>query len=271
MRIKQINRRLDKVRGQREQGRQSRRKATVPTVSLVGYTNAGKSTLFNCLTQARVYAAGKLFATLDPTLRKLALPGGLDLVLVDTVGFIRDLPHELVEAFRATLEETRDASLLLHVIDSADEGWRQRVRDVEAVLASIGAHEVPQILVFNKQDVIGGEPKIERLESGRVTRVWLSSKTGEGIELLQESLQVYFGRDRVHGWVKLPPRLGRMRAQLFHHRAVVTDQQAPDGDWLMEIDMDRRAWQALSRREKLPANTLVCQPQDCLAGMARAQ
>jgi GTP-binding protein HflX len=188
-RIKQLNKRLEKVRKQRDQSRRSRRRAEVFNVSLVGYTNAGKSTLFNHLTGADVYADDRLFATLDPTLRRLNLPGGEPIVLADTVGFIRHLPHDLVAAFRSTLEETREASLLLHVLDASHERRHDNIGQVNNVLTEIGADEVPQIEVFNKIDQVPAtSPKLERDAEGRPVRVWLSARTGEGVDLLLRAL-----------------------------------------------------------------------------------
>lgn len=192
-RIRQLHKRLGRVRKQRDQSRRSRHKAQVPTVSLVGYTNAGKSTLFNRLTAARVLADSRLFATLDPTLRRLRLGMSQPLVLADTVGFIRNLPHSLVEAFRSTLEETRDAALLLHVVDAFSEEHLDLMAQVNKVLHTIGAENVPQLEVYNKIDQMEGyKPRLEREASGRVRRVWLSAINGEGIDLLRQALAEYF-------------------------------------------------------------------------------
>ncbi|ABA59042.1 ribosome rescue GTPase HflX [Nitrosococcus oceani] len=196
-RIRQLRKRLERVRKQRDQGRRSRHKARVPTVSLVGYTNAGKSTLFNRLTAARVLVDDRLFATLDPTLRRLRLALTQPLILADTVGFIRNLPHDLVEAFRSTLEETRDAALLLHVIDASSEGRCDLIAQVNKVLQTIGAEGVPQLEVYNKIDRVEGcQPRLERDASGRVHRVWLSATSGEGLELLRQALAEYFPAKR---------------------------------------------------------------------------
>ncbi|MFZ1860024.1 MAG: ribosome rescue GTPase HflX, partial [Candidatus Competibacter sp.] len=184
-RIRQIRLRLERVERQREQGRRARRKADLPTVSVVGYTNAGKSTLFNALTQAEVYAADQLFATLDPTLRRLDLPGAEPVVLADTVGFISHLPHDLVAAFRSTLRETCEASLLLHVIDASHPDRSAVIAQVETVLDEIGARAVPCLKVFNKIDLSGEPPRLERNSGGQAEAVWLSAATGAGAELLK--------------------------------------------------------------------------------------
>jgi GTP-binding protein HflX len=188
-RIKHITKRLEKVRQQRAQGRRARVRSRLPAISLVGYTNTGKSTLFNKLTGSKVYVANQPFATLDPTLRRTYLPNGEFAVLADTVGFIRQLPHDLVEAFSATLEETRDADLLLHVIDAQSNMKEEQVKEVNAVLTEIEAQQVPQLLVYNKIDLIDDcEPRIERMLNGYPRRVWVSAVTGAGIDLLQQAI-----------------------------------------------------------------------------------
>ena len=188
-RIKSLKKRLSKVRSQREQGRRSRQRADVPVVSLVGYTNMGKSTLFNRMTSADVYADDRLFATLDPTLRRLKLMNTQGLVMADTVGFIRKLPHDLVESFSSTLEETRSAALLLHIVDAGSSEREQLLEHVNEVLNKIDADEVPQVIVCTKIDKTDGhEARIDRDEDGRIWRVWLSAQTGEGIDLLRQVL-----------------------------------------------------------------------------------
>ncbi len=248
-RIKVIRRRLDKVRRQRELRRRSRRRARLETVSLVGYTNAGKSTLFNRLTGADVYQADQLFATLDPTLRRVDLPPLGGLILADTVGFIRHLPHRLVAAFRATLEETVEAGLLLHVIDASDEESAGQAEQVNSVLAEIGAETVPQIEIHNKIDRLAGrEPRIDRAEDGRPLRIWLSARTGDGIELLREVLREYLsGRWRGDGGrsgsraayrLRLAPTAGRLHAQLHAWDIVRSESTDERGDWLVDVEAD---------------------------------
>jgi GTPase len=188
LRVKALKERLTRLERQRKVRRRARERRAVLSVSLVGYTNAGKSTLFNALTKAGSYAADQLFATLDTTSRRLYLPEAGNIVLSDTVGFIRDLPHSLVVSFHATLEETASADLLLHVVDSASEDRERQVEAVDAVLKEIGAGDVPQIVVWNKIDATRAEPRVERDDYGRIRRVFLSARTGQGLDLLRQAL-----------------------------------------------------------------------------------
>ncbi|HEY0722057.1 MAG TPA: ribosome rescue GTPase HflX [Gammaproteobacteria bacterium] len=237
-RIKTLNRRLEKVLLQREQGRKARLRAEIPTVSLVGYTNAGKSTLFNRLTSEGVYAADQLFATLDPTLRRLRLPSGNGCIVADTVGFIRHLPHDLVAAFRATLQESRQADLLLHVIDASDPERDAKRHQVNEVLMEIGAAEVQQIEVFNKIDLVeDAQPQLIRDEQGQVIRVHLSAVSGAGIQLLLDALASSLQGETLHQQLRLPPQAGRLRARFYEMGAVVSESLDNNGDWLMEIDI----------------------------------
>ena len=258
-RIKQINKKLKKVRSQREGQRSARNKSSILTASLVGYTNTGKSTLFNSLTGAGVYAANQLFATLDPTLRRVYLPEGGKVILADTVGFIRHLPHSLVAAFRATLEETKDADVLIHVVDAHDEFRHERIQQVNEVLKEIGAESLPQIEVYNKIDLIPGrEARIDRDESGKVRRVWVSAVTGDGMPLLKEALaeisaQMYSWRqdvDTQHNWplseteqnlkatrhIVLPMKFQSLIDRLVHQGIVLDEQRTESGDWMIEVD-----------------------------------
>jgi len=207
-------------------------------VALVGYTNAGKSTLFNRLTRAEAYAADQLFATLDPTVRRLHLAPGLETALADTVGFVRDLPHELVAAFRSTLQEAREADLLLHVIDAADPERNDRVAQVNEVLASIGAQDVPQVAVYNKIDRTGEPPHVESGADGRVDRVWVSAHSGAGVDLLLEALHERLGADLCRCRLRIPPSAGRARARLYDAGAVIAQRQLDDG--VLEVDVSLR-------------------------------
>ncbi len=239
VRIKSINRRLAKVAQQRDLGRKARRRAELPLVSLVGYTNAGKSTLFKHLTNADVFVADQLFATLDSTLRRVTLPDKSALILADTVGFIQQLPHDLVAAFRATLEETRQATLLLHVVDASDSDERQlRIEQVNQILTDIGAAEIPQVLVYNKIDLLDDcEARCEYDSDGRVTKIWLSAVSGMGIDLLYEVLLKQLSQERIQCCVRVPTEAGDLRAYLFANTRILHEEYAENGDSLLEIEM----------------------------------
>ncbi|CAN5302070.1 GTPase HflX [soil metagenome] len=243
-RIRHLETRLDKLRAQRGRRRRNRQKADVPVVSLVGYTNAGKSTLFNQLTGAGVHAADQLFATLDPTLRRLALPNGTHAVLVDTVGFIKDLPHELVAAFRATLEETREADLILHVIDANDEHREERLAEVEKVLVAIGADRVPQIRVFNKIDCLNLEGGAEGRASERVR---VSALTGAGVDALLLALADRLHGDTVRGVLSLDAAAGRVRSELYSRGAVRRETARSDGGWDIDLEISGSLFRQVCR------------------------
>jgi GTPase len=238
-RVKALEARLEKVELQRHQSRRRRERGQLPVVTLVGYTNAGKSTLFNAVTGAGVYAADQLFATLDPTLRKLEGLASGPAILADTVGFVRDLPHDLVAAFRSTLSEVRDADVLLHVIDASDPDRDLRFDQVNEVLAEIGAADVPQVIVYNKIDLVEGAlPRRERTDAGTTEQVWVSAMSGAGIPLLREALASVLGAERWHGSLHLPMDAGRLRARLFA-AGVVQAETMDDGGWHLDIDAPR--------------------------------
>ncbi|WP_309045194.1 ribosome rescue GTPase HflX [Marinobacter sediminicola] len=248
-RMKSIYKRLEKVRKQRNQGRRARKRADIPTVSLVGYTNAGKSTLFNRITTSTVYAADKLFATLDPTIRRLELPDIGPVVMADTVGFIRHLPHKLVEAFRATLEETTEATILLHVVDSHDSRRDENIEQVEGVLAEIGADEIPVLQVFNKIDLLDNfVPRVERNEDGVPVRAWVSAVTGEGLEGLYDAIVERLAEDVVHHFVLLGPADGKLRALLHEAGSVLSEDHRETGDTVLEVRLQYRDWMQLLSR-----------------------
>lgn len=237
-RIATLKRHLEAVRARRSQNRQARTRNNIPMVSIVGYTNAGKSTLFNAVTGDATFASSQLFATLDTTVRKLELPAGEPALLADTVGFIRDLPHDLIAAFRATLEEAREANLLLHVTDSADPERLSRIQQVEDVLHEIGAAEVPRLQVFNKIDLREGEqPRIERDETGRPARVFVSARSGQGLDLLREAIAQLLRPDMAEHELVLPPTAARLRAQLFAHKAVRAETLDDAGAFHLRVAM----------------------------------
>lgn len=256
-RIKSIQARLEKVRSQREQGRRGRTRSATPTVSLVGYTNAGKSTLFNTLTRAGVYAANQLFATLDPTMRRIELPDTGAVVLADTVGFIRHLPHQLVESFRSTLEEAANADLLLHVIDAASDERPEQIAQVEEVLGEIGAAEVPRIEVFNKIDLFDGEPRIERDEQGRAIRVWISAMAGSGLDLLQQALDEQLASEQFTARLVLEPSQARVRARLFALHAITGEQIDEQGRHHLQVRLAHKDWRRLLAAEQLDETQLL--------------
>ena len=250
-RIRSLGERLARVARQRRTAGKMRRKVEIPTVSLVGYTNAGKSTLFNRLTSAGVLVADQLFATLDPTLRRVRLPDGTMIILADTVGFIRDLPHELVAAFRSTLEETSDSHLILHVIDSSDPVHQERIQDVLKVLGEIGADQTPRIQVYNKTDILGAQPRVDRDATGLPARVWLSSQTGDGVSSLLEVIAEHLHVAFVQCTVELDAAEARLRASFYAMGAVVGERLRDAGGWELDLRIGRRDYEDLSRREHL--------------------
>jgi GTP-binding protein HflX len=237
-RIKSLRTRLEKVRKRRAERRKARRKVPVATVSLVGYTNAGKSSIFNVLTDAGVYQADQLFATLDPTMRRLDLPKAGHVILADTVGFISHLPHSLVEAFHSTLEEVSDASLLLHVVDHSSQQRQENIEQVEEVLKEIDASDIPVILVNNKIDLSGREPGLERNADGIITRVWVSARTGKGMDLLVQAIDEHFSRMRFRQTITIPVEAGGLRGKIFQRFSVLNEEMDEAGNWSMVIEGD---------------------------------
>ena len=234
-RIKNLHKRLDKVSAQRNLRRKSRKKVPIPTVSLVGYTNAGKSSLFNSLTSANVYAEDQLFATLDTTMRRLEIEHYGPIVLSDTVGFIQDLPHSLVQAFHSTLEEVTNAQLLLHVVDCAASEREIRIDEVNAVLKEINADEIPTITVFNKLDLTDKSAKRLMQADGQNERVWVSAHTGEGLDLLLLAIQEQLSRDFQTFHLSLPPKAAQLRAKLFAKELILHETITEQGDFSLRL------------------------------------
>jgi GTPase len=242
-RVKTLTARLETIKQQRETGRQQRAEIPVPSLALVGYTNAGKSTLFRALTGADAYVADQLFATLDPTVRKIMLPGHTPVVVADTVGFIRELPHELVAAFQSTLTEAREATLLLHVVDVSDPRRDEHIDEVNRVLTEIGAGDLPQILVFNKIDRIDTPARVERDETGKVTHVWLSAARSDGLDGLLQSVAERLARVARRATLRLPVSAGELRARLYAADLVLAERISDEGAF--EIDTELSEFELL--------------------------
>lgn len=267
-RIKALNERLETVDTRRAMNRRNRERAETPTVALVGYTNAGKSTLFNALTDAGVYVRDQLFATLDPTVRRLDLDEGEHVVLADTVGFVRDLPHELVAAFKSTLQETREADLILHLIDASDPNRWQRVRQVNSVLKQLDAAEVPQIRVYNKIDKLDRRPRVANNRQGAGRAVWLSAVTGEGLPMLKTAIANRLRQEKTRRTIFLPPSDGRLRAKLFELGAVSNEAVDDDGGWTLELCLSEKDLRRFLKRENLTEDQLEPKPESATAATA---
>jgi len=237
-RIRTLRGRLEKLGRQRDTGRHVRREIPVPTVALVGYTNAGKSTLFNALTGSTTYVADQLFATLDPTVRRVKLGGIGEVVLADTVGFVRALPHELIAAFRSTLQEARDAQLLLHVIDASDPFRAERIEQVREVLRGIGAGDVPELRVFNKIDLVEESPRVLKDANGMPAQVWTSAVTGAGLAELRDAIAQAVRPNQVRRTLHLELQAAAVRSDLFRRNAVRVEHQCEDGSWNLEVELD---------------------------------
>ena len=257
-RITMIEQRLEKVRSQREQGRRSRQRSAIPTVSLVGYTNAGKSTLFNRVTGSDVYAENQLFATLDPTMRRIELADIGAVIMADTVGFISHLPHKLVEAFRATLEEAANSTLLLHIIDAAADERIRNIEQVELVLEEIGAAELPQLKIYNKIDLIADvSPRIDRDDTGKPLAVWLSAQSGLGCDLLEEAISELLGTEMVIAQLLLSPQDGRLRAALYAQQAIANESFREDGVGVADLRVPKSDLLRILSAQKITWNDLV--------------
>ena len=246
-RVKVLTRRLEKIQQQRETGRQARAEIPVPSLALVGYTNAGKSTLFRSLTGADAYIADQLFATLDPTVRRITLPGGTAVVAADTVGFIRELPHELVAAFQSTLTEAREATLLLHVVDASDPRRDDHIAQVDSVLEEIGAQEIPQIIVYNKIDRLEMQPRIDRDEEGRAQAVWISAEKRLGMDLLASAVAERIARFARLARLSIPASAGALRSRLYAAKAVREERSAEDGSFELLVELPDVELLALAR------------------------
>ena len=258
IRIQSIEKRLEKVRKQRDQGRRARTRTDTPTVSLVGYTNAGKSTLFNHVTGAGVYAEDQLFATLDPTMRRISIPAIGAVVLADTVGFVSNLPHRLVEAFRATLEEAASADLLLHVIDVAAEDRQRNIEQVEIVLEEIGAEGLPQLKIYNKIDLLDDfAPRIDRDDTGQPTAVWLSAQSGKGLDLLELALSDRLGCERISGTLVLNPAQTRLRAKLYEAQSIEGESFGKDGEIELTLNIQQSDFLRIIKSESINPDNLV--------------
>jgi len=249
IRVKSLKKKLSKVTQQREQGRNSRKQSGTKMIAFVGYTNAGKSTLFNRLTESDVYIADQLFATLDPTVRKLPGIKGTEVVVSDTVGFVRDLPHDLVAAFQATLQEAIEADLLVHVIDSNNPEQDEHIKEVNSVLKQIKADKIPVIDVYNKIDLSQIATKVNRDEEGMVNQCWLSAETGAGVEMLLTAIEERFNRTHVLKDILLPAHLGKLRAIFYQWDAVRKDSYNDDNSWSLSVELAPEKWKMLAARD----------------------
>ncbi len=256
VRISQLKDKLVKVQHTRMQGRAARQKAAIPTVSLVGYTNAGKSTLFNILANSDVYAADQLFATLDPTLRRLDWDGIGTVVLADTVGFVRDLQHDLVESFKATLEETLEATLLLHVIDSHSPDMHEQIEAVEGVLKEIGA-DAPVLRVYNKIDLSGDEAKIIYAEPHLPDRVYVSAHSGQGLDLLKQAVQECLMGQLQNFELILKPAYGKLRTQLYALNVIQSEHYDDEGNLHLKVSIAPHKLEQLIRQAHLPLQDIL--------------
>lgn len=243
--IKQLESRIEKVRQQRTLGRKSRQKSDLSTVAIIGYTNAGKSTLFNQMTRAGVYAEDRLFATLDATLRKVRLPGAGSVIFADTVGFIRHIPHDLVAAFRSTLEETSEADLLIHLVDASDVYREEKMADVAEVIKEVGAESVPQLTVFNKIDRLTNmnvAPHVDLNDEGLPQRVWISAKASQGIDLMLDAVAAYFRGQFQTVRLVLDVKAGKRRSELYSLGTILSEGFDADGNSEFTMSLTETEW-----------------------------
>jgi len=270
-RVRVLTRRLAKIKQQRETGRHVRAEIPVPSLALVGYTNAGKSTLFRALTGADAYVADQLFATLDPTVRRIHLPGGTAVVVADTVGFIRELPHELVAAFESTLTEARAATLLLHIVDASNPRRTEQTAAVNGVLDEIGASGIPQILVYNKIDRLQSAQRIDRDADGRAQAVWISAAQGVGLELLKEAVAERLSRFARQARLRVPAAAGALRSRLYAARAVRGESTAADGSIELAVELPDLELLALARTAGVQILEVQGAGSPCAPGSAYLQ
>ena len=256
-RIRQLRLRLNQVDKRRSMNRQNRLKSEIPTVAIVGYTNAGKSTLFKQLTGADVLVKDQLFATLDPTMRRLDLPEGAPIILVDTVGFIKELPHELVAAFRATLQEASEADLILHIIDGSDPNKWQRIKQVNNILKQLEADKVPQLRVYNKIDKLNYMPKLTKRVNGSGRAAWISAMKGDGLDLLMGGISSFFARNLLSGSIELSNNQGKQRAKLFQMGAVKEEKILKDGSWKLALEITKQDIYRFLKKEGMKADAFV--------------
>ena len=270
-RVKVLTKRLEKIQQQRETGRQARAEIPGPSLALVGYTNAGKSTLFRSLTGADAYVADQLFATLDPTVRRVTLPGGTAVVAADTVGFIRELPHELVAAFQSTLTEAREATLLLHVVDASDPRRDDHIAQVDSVLEEIGAQEIPQIIVYNKIDRLELVPRIDRDAEGRAQAVWISAEKRLGLDLLASAVAERIARFARLARLSVPASAGALRSRLYAAKAVREERSAEDGSIELLVELPDVELLALARTSGVQILEVRGPDMPCASGDAYLQ
>ena len=270
-RVRLLTRRLAKIQQQRETGRQTRAEIPVPSLALVGYTNAGKSTLFRALTGADAYVADQLFATLDPTVRRITLPGGTAVVAADTVGFIRELPHELVAAFQSTLTEARAATLLLHVVDASNPRRDEQIAQVNGVLAEIGAGEIPHILLYNKIDRLQSAPRIDRDAAHRATAVWISAEKRLGLELLARAVAERLARFARRARLRVPAGAGALRSRLYAAQVVRAEVSADDGSIELSVELPDVELLQLARTAGVQILEVQGADTPCAPGLAYLQ